>query len=212
MPSRNSRHAPEESFSWSSSQFGLGCYALWRLFEAVTGANGVLKRASSLAVAIVYAILCVRALELVANHATNDGASSNPEPWVAKIMSWSGGSTAIAIFGAGLVLAGVGLGAWGLVHNYEKNLALERVSRPWQTLVKFFGASGDLARGSLIALFGIYLIAAALTSNPAQAKSIDETLRDLVHHPFGAVGIGAMAVGLLFYGLFSLFDARFRRL
>ena len=116
---------------------GLGCYALWRLFEAVTGANGVLKRASSLAVAIVYAILCVRALELVANHATNDGASSNPEPWVAKIMSWSGGSTAIAIFGAGLVLAGVGLGAWGLVHNYEKNLALERASRPWQTLVKF---------------------------------------------------------------------------
>ena len=191
---------------------GLGCYALWRLFEAVTGANGALKRASSLAVAIIYGILCVRAVELVAGHAAGGGASSNPEPWVAKIMSWQGGSTAIAIFGAGLFLAGIGLAAWGFTHNYEKNLALERVSRPWQTLAKFCGATGDLARGSLIALFGIYLIAAALTSNPAQAKSVDETLRDLVHHPFGAVAIGAIAVGLLFYGLFSSFDARLRRL
>jgi hypothetical protein len=191
---------------------GLGCYAAWRLFDAVTGANGAMRRVSSLAVAIIYGVLCVRAVELVAGHSASGGASSNPEPWVAKVMGWSGGTVAIEVAGAGLVAAGVGLAAWGLFHRYDKNLALERVSRPWQTAIRILGGFGDLARGSLIALFGVYLIAAAVTSNPAQAKSVDQTLRTLVHHPFGALAIGAIALGLLSFGIFSFFDARLRRL
>ncbi len=191
---------------------GLGCYALWRLFDAVTGASGVLRRASSFAVAIIYGILCVRAVDLVAGHPASGDASSNPEPWVAKSMGWSGGSTAIVVAGTGLVLAGIGLAVWGFLHHYDKNLALERVSRPWRTSVKVLGGIGDLARGFLISLFGIYLIVAGVTSNPAQAKSVDQTLRDLVHHPFGAVAIGVIALGLLSYGIFSFFDARLRRL
>jgi hypothetical protein len=60
-------------------------------------------------------------------------------------------------------------------------------------------------------LFGVYLIEAAVTGDPAQAKSVDQTLRALVHHPFGALAIGAIAFGLLSFGIFSLFDARLRR-
>ena len=71
---------------------GLGCYAAWRLFDAVTGASGAIRRISSLAVAMIYGALCVRAAELVADHSTSGGASSNPEPWVAKVMGWSGGT------------------------------------------------------------------------------------------------------------------------
>ena len=191
---------------------GLGCYAAWRLFDVVTGANGAMKRVSSLAVGIIYGILCVRAAELVAGHAASGGASSNPEPWVAKVMGWSGGTVAIEVAGASLVVAGAGLAAWGLFHRYDKNLALERVSGPWQTVIRILGGLGDLARGSLVALFGVYLIAAGVTSNPAQAKSVDQTLRALVYHPFGAVAIGAIALGLFAFGVFSFFDARLRRL
>ena len=191
---------------------GLGCYAAWRLFDVVTGANGAMKRVSSLAVGIIYGILCVRAAELVAGHAASGGASSNPEPWVAKVMGWPGGTVAIEVTGAGLVAAGAGLAAWGLFHRYDKKLALERVSRPWQTAIRILGALGELARGSLVALFGVYLIAAGVRSDPAQAKSVDQTLRALVHHPFGAVAIGVIALGLLAFGVFSFFDARLRRL
>jgi Domain of Unknown Function (DUF1206) len=191
---------------------GLGCYAAWRLFDVATGANGVVTRISSLAVGIIYGILCVRAIELVAGHAESGGASSNPEPWVAKVMGWSGGTVAIEVAGASLMAAGVGLAVWGLFHRYEKNLALERVSRSWQTAIRVLGGFGDLARGFLIALMGVYLMTAALTSNPAQAKSVDQALRALVHHPFGALAIVAIALGLLSFGIFSFFDARLRRL
>jgi uncharacterized membrane protein YidH (DUF202 family) len=191
---------------------GLGCYAAWRLFDVVTGANGAMKRVSSLAVGIIYGILCVRAAELVAGHAASGGASSNPEPWVAKVLGWPGGTVAIEVAGAGLVAAGAGLAAWGLFHRYDKNLALERVSRAWQTAIRILGGFGELARGSLVVLFGVYLIAAGVTSDPAQAKSVDQTLRALVYHPFGAVAIGAIALGLLAFGVFSFFDAHLRRL
>lgn len=171
-----------------------------------------MKRVSSLVAGIIYGVLCVHAVELVAGHSSSGGASSNPEPWVAKVMGWSGGTVAIEVVGAVLVAAGVGLAAWGLMHRYENNLALERVSRPWQRVIRVLGGLGDLARGSLIALFGVYLVAAGATANPAQAKSVDQTLRTLVYHPFGAVAIGAIALGLLCFGIFSFFDPRLRRL
>ena len=190
---------------------GLGCYAAWRLFDAATGQSGTIRRIASLGVAIVYGFLFVRAVELVADHPTSGGASSNPEPWVAKVMGWSGGTVAIEVTGAVLVGGGIALAAWGILHRYDKHLALERLSRPWQKAVKALGGLGDLARGSLLALFGVYLIEAAVTSDPAQAKSVDQTLRTLVHHPFGALAIGALALGLLSFGLYSFFEARLRR-
>ena len=191
---------------------GLGCYAAWRLFDVVTGANGAIRRLSSLAVGIIYGVLCVRAVELVAGYSASGGASSNPVPWVAKIMGWSGGTVMIEVAGAAFVAAGVGLAAWGLLHRYDKNLALERVSRPCQRAIRILGGFGDLARGSLIALFGVYLIDAGVKSDPAQAKSVDQTLRALVYHRFGALAIGVIALGLLAFGVFSFFDARLRRL
>ena len=191
---------------------GLGCYAAWRLFDAFAGANGAMRRVLALAVGIIYGILCVRAVELLAGHSASGGASSNPQPWVAKVMGWSGGTLAIGLAGAGLVAAGLGLAGWGLFHRYDKNLALERVSRPWQMAIRILGGFGDVARGSLVALFGVYLIAAGVTSNPAQAKSVDQTLRALVYHPFGALAIAVIAFGLLAFGFFSFFDARLRRL
>lgn len=191
---------------------GLGCYAAWRVFDVVTGTNGAMSRVSSLVVGLIYALLCFRAVKLVADHSAGGGGSSNPEPWVAKVMSWSGGTVAIELAGAVIVAAGVGLAVWGIFHHYDKKLALERVSRPWQIVIKTLGGFGDLARGAVVALFGVYLIAAGVTSNPTHAKSVDQTLRALVHHPFGALAIGAIAVGLVSFGIFSFFDARFRRL
>ncbi len=115
---------------------------------------------------------------------------------------------AIYVIGAALLGAGVGLGVWGVFHRYEKSLAMERVSAPWRATIKVLGAFGDLARGSVLVLVGLYLIEAAVTADPAQAKSVDQALRTLVHHHFGALALGAIALGLLSFSLFSFADAR----
>ncbi len=190
---------------------GLGSYAVWRLVDAVASSEGLLKRLGSVAIAVVYFGLLVRAIQLAVGHQANAGASANPQPMVAKVLGWPGGKEIVGVGGVVLVIAGVALAVWGLFHRYTKTLALERVGRGWQRIVRTLGVSGDVARGFLIALVGTYLIGTAASNNPGQAKGIDQALKSLVHHPYGAIVIGAVSLGLLCFGLYSFFEARLRR-
>ena len=191
---------------------GLGSYAIWRLLNAVLSKEGMVKRLGSLAIAVIYFGLLARAIELAAGHSTGGGVSANPEPFVGRVMGWPGGKEIVGVCGVALVIAGVGLGLWSLLHRYSKSLAIGRLSRGWQRTVRALGATGDLSRGFLLALVGSYLIGTAATGNPSQAKGVDQALKALVHHSYGAVLIGFVALGLLFFGIFSFFDARLRRL
>jgi hypothetical protein len=190
---------------------GLACYAAWRLFDTVTGRLGVIMRFASLVIAVIYIGLCVQATRLLTGHAVSGGASANPQPLVGRVLGWSGGPELVGLTGAVLMAAGVGLATWGIGHKYEKSLAMERVGTQTRTLIKVVGAAGDVARGTLVFLVGLYLMEAAVTSNPGRSKSIDESLKALVHHPFGVVAIGVVALGLLCFGVFSFFEARLRR-
>ena len=134
---------------------GLACYAGWRLLENASSGPDRRHQAPlvALVVAVIYAGLCVRAAELAAGHPTSGSASSNPEPWVAKVMRWSGGSVAIAMVGGGILIgAGLGLAAWGILHRYEKDLRPgDRFEhRMADRVVKVLGGLGDLARGALL--------------------------------------------------------------
>lgn len=191
---------------------GLGSYAIWRLFNAVIGGDSVLKRLGSVAIAIVYFGLLARAIELALGHSTSGGASANPQPLVVKVLGWPAGKEIVGVAGAALVIAGVGLALWGLFHRYTKNLALERLDRGWRRTVRALGALGDLARGFLLALVGTYMVGTATSDNPAQVRGVDQALKALVHHSYGAIVIGSVALGLLCFGVYSFFDARLRRL
>ncbi len=191
---------------------GLGSYAIWRLFNAAVSREGVIKRLGSVAIAIIYFGLLARAIQLAAGQKAGGGASGNPQPLVVKVLGWPAGRGIVGAGGVVLLTAGVGLALWGLVHRYSKSLALEQVSRGWRRAIRTFGALGDVARGFLLALVGAYLIGTAASGNPSQAKGVDQALRALVHHSYGAILIGFVALGLLCFGVYSFFDARFRRL
>ncbi len=190
---------------------GLGAYAIWRIFNAAVSREGMLKRLGSVAIAVIYFGLLVRAVELATGHQASGGASANPQPLVAKVMGWHGGQGIVGAGGAVLVIAGLGLAVWGLLGRSSKSLRLEQVSRGWRRAVRTLGAVGDVARGFLLALVGAYLMGTAASNNPSQAKGIDQALKALVHHGYGAILIGAVALGLLCFGLFSFCEARYRR-
>jgi hypothetical protein len=171
---------------------GLACYGLWRLLDALTQRRGAAKRVSSFVIAVLYFGLCAQAVRLISGQASSNSASSNPVPLVAKVLRWSGGPTIVEVTGVVLVGAGAVLAIWGIGHQFEKDLAA--------------------ARAFLVILVGIYLIKAGAASNPTQAKSVDESLKALVHHPYGAIAIGLVALGLVCFAFYSFVDARLRRL
>ena len=191
---------------------GLGSYAIWRLLEAMIGRQGILKRIGSLVIAVIYCGLFARALELAAGHSTNGGAAANPGPVVEKVMGWPAGKQIVELGGATLIIAGVVLGLWGTFHCYSTSLDLGQVTQGWRSTIRVLGALGDLARGFLLALVGAYLMGTATSDHPSQAKGIDQALKALVGHSYGAILIGFVALGLLCFGLYSFFDARIRRL
>ena len=192
---------------------GLGCYAAWRLFDAVTGrewrheARLVARcRRSSTGSSVSGRWNSLPVIRRVAVHRAIPSPGSR-RSWAGPAGPWRSRWPARS--------------SWERASDWRHGASSTATTRiwPWSACPvrgkrrsRFWVALEIWPEGSLIALFGVYLIEAAVTSNPAQAKSVDQTLRTLVHHPFGALAIGAIALGLLSFGIFSFFDARLRRL
>jgi hypothetical protein len=75
-----------------------------------------------------------------------------------------------------------------------------------------FGRFGMAARGLVFSLIGSFLIRAALMYDARQAKGLAESLRTLTSRPSPSWLLGIVAMGLVSYGLYELFEARYRRI
>ena len=73
------------------------------------------------------------------------------------------------------------------------------------------GRAGYAALGVVTIIIGIFLIVAAFQNNASKAKGLDGVLQELAHQPFGPVLLGVVALGLFAYGIYSLVEARYRR-
>ncbi len=136
---------------------GLGAYALWRLMQVVSGRGsgprdtGVLRRLGWLGIAVVYGGLCAEAVQLAGGSSSTSSSSrsaaSNPEPWAAHVLRWPGGPELLGFVGAGLVVAGGALALWGVLHDHDKELRLDGLSRLARRTVLVLGGAGNAARG-----------------------------------------------------------------
>jgi hypothetical protein len=61
-------------------------------------------------------------------------------------------------------------------------------------------------------LIGIFLIKAAREYKPRAAVGIDGALAKIVHASYGSFALGVVSAGLIAFALYSLSDARYRRI
>jgi hypothetical protein len=61
-------------------------------------------------------------------------------------------------------------------------------------------------------LVGIFLIKAAIDFNPNKAVGLDGALAKIAHASYGPFLLGVVAAGLIAFGMYSLSDARYRRI
>jgi hypothetical protein len=74
------------------------------------------------------------------------------------------------------------------------------------------GQVGLTARGVVFGIIGIFLIQAALRARPEEARGLSGALRALEQQPYGPYVLGAVALGLVAYGLYMFVEARYRRM
>jgi Domain of Unknown Function (DUF1206) len=195
---------------------GLAGYALWRLLHALLGhgpedSDSGFERVAALGSGIVYAGLCAIAVEILLGSGSS-GGSGNTSKTTAGVFGWPGGTWMVAI--AGCVLIGVGLyqGYRGISQDFLKESKTEQMSPKVRTWIEWIGCFGHLARMVVFGLVGVFLIKAAIDYNPNNAVGLDGALAKIAHASYGPFLLGIVAAGLIAFGVYSLSDARYRRI
>jgi hypothetical protein len=114
----------------------------------------------------------------------------------------------------GLVVVGVGLFQFYKAYTaqFREQLQLAGAGRERRGWVLRFGKVGIAARGVVFVLAGSFLILAAFRSDPAEARGLDGVLLELFRRPYGPWLLGAVAAGLVAYGVFMLMQSKYRRI
>jgi hypothetical protein len=194
---------------------GLAGYALWRLIHALIGhgpenSDSTFDRVAALGSGIVYAGLCAIAIEILLG--SGGSSSGDTHRTTAGVFGWPAGTWLVGI--AGAVLIGVALyqGYRGLSKDFLKDSKTEEMSPTIRSWIKWIGTFGHLARMVVFGLVGVFLIKAAIDFNPNKAVGLDGALAKLAHNSYGPFLLGLVAAGLIAFGVYSLSDARYRRI
>jgi hypothetical protein len=193
---------------------GLGGYAVWRLFRAALGhgregADHGIARLGALGSGLVYAGLCVVAVQIL----TGPGTSGKGAKQTAgDVFSWPGGRWLVGI--AGVVMAGVA--CYQLIRGLRKKfLDDSKTEQMSPAVLKWFtvlGTIGHVARAVVFGLIAVFLIKAAYDYKANEAIGLDGALGKLYNGAYGAWLLGAVAAGLIVFACFSLVEARYRKI
>jgi hypothetical protein len=197
---------------------GFAGYALWRFVEAAVGPpderdspKTTLKRVGYAARGALYAFFSASAVKLFIG-AKEAGTSEGAEvDWTAHVLNWPAGAWLIQAVGLAVIGAGLYVGWRGMSGDFRERLKSTDMGRAERVWIRWVGAVGMVARMLVTVVIGIFLIAAARQHDPGQAVGIDGALKRLADRSFGPILLGLVAVGLAAYGLYSLAEARYRR-
>lgn len=194
---------------------GFGCYALWRLFEAVFGRKlesskdeSPWKRVGALGKAAIYAGLCAAAVSVLLGEG---GGSGNEEKKATSgILGWPAGKWIVMAIAAGIGGAALWNLYRGVSRRFLKQLKTGEMSSRARTWTTRIGVVGLLARAVVFGLIAWFFFDAAVDYNANKAQGLDGALRKLAAQSYGTWLLSIVAAGLLAYGVFCVIQARYR--
>jgi Domain of Unknown Function (DUF1206) len=200
---------------------GLGGYALWRFVQAAFGQgpegggdHSTFGRIVAAASGCAYLAMCALAVSVLAGSSSQSSSqsSSNPHKSAAGVLGWPGGQWLVGA--AGAIFIGVALyqGYKGVSRKFleeDKTEEMGPTTTRWFTRI---GVVGYLARMVAFGLIGIFVVKAAIDYAPSKAVGLDGALQRLAHHSYGPYLLAVVAAGLIAFGVYSIADARYRRI
>jgi hypothetical protein len=194
---------------------GLGGYSLWRLVRAAIGhgpegSDSGFDRVAAFASGIAYGVMCFLAVEILLGAGGGSGGSVKKS--TAGVLGWPAGTWIVGI--AGVVLIGVALyqGYRGITQKFLDESKVEEMGPQVKKWISRLGTFGHLARMVVFGLVGIFVLKAAIDYKPSKAVGLDGALAKIVHHSYGPFLLGIVATGLIAFAVYSLSDARYRRI
>ncbi|MDR6978901.1 hypothetical protein J2X68_005635 [Streptomyces sp. 3330] len=195
---------------------GLVGMALWRLSEVVFGGVGAegrsaKKRLLASVRCVFYSFVAYSVLAFAAGSGSGGGGDEQSRDVTARALELPAGQWIVGAGGAGIIVAGLWIGARAVMRSYRKKMRLGEMSPRMRRLVDITGVGGGAARGVVFAAAGVFAVRAAVEYRPNEAKGIDDTLRSFAGTPAGPGLLACVAAGLVLFGLFSFAMARWRK-
>jgi hypothetical protein len=187
---------------------GLATYGLWRLIDALFGAQGqgaawkvMCSRGARALIGLIYLYLSYKAARvLLAGRA----GAADAQDHARDVLDLPGGDLILGV--AALIMAVAGVHqlrqAWGC--EFLRRLDEGAGQQLW---IKWLGRVGYAARGVIFLVAGYLIGRAAIERSPDEAGGLEEAL-DFLAGPMEYW----IAAGLFLFGVFSIIEARFRRI
>jgi hypothetical protein len=193
---------------------GLGGYSLWRLVRAAIGhgpegSDSGFDRLAALGSGIAYGLMCAVAVGILVG---SGSGHAGPKKSAAGVLGWPAGTWIVGIAGALLIGIALYQGYRGITQKFLEDSKTEEMGPRVKLWIGRLGTFGHLARMVVFGLVGIFLVKAAIDYNPNTAVGLDGALAKLADHSYGPFFLGIVAAGLVAFGLYSLSDARYRRI
>jgi hypothetical protein len=194
---------------------GMVALALWQLFEAIVGESGpqtkqaIAERVLSGCRVVLYGYFAYLAIKVISG--ANASQAQRQKSTTSNVMSHAGGRWLVGIAGVVVVAVGIGLALNGLLKKFEEHLNTAQMRPSVRKTVRRLGMAGYTAKGVAYAIVGILLVSAAVTYDPNKATGLDGALKTLAGHGWGVWLLVLIAVGILAFGVYCFFQARYRK-
>lgn len=196
---------------------GLFGYLVWRIVEAVLDvedkgddAKGVVTRSGYFISGLIAGGLGLTAARMALGQGGGQGNAS--QDWTARLLGAPFGQLLVGLVGAIVI----GVGAYQLYQaykgTYRDKLAWDRMSAGEHTMADRVAKVGLVAHGIVLAMIGWFFIQAALSFDASQVGGVGQALGELARQPFGPWLLGVVAAGLIAFGVFRFFEARYHHI
>jgi hypothetical protein len=188
---------------------------LWRLSEAIWGANGpdghkTSQRLVRLVKAMFYGFITYGILKYTLGLGAPKSTNKQSVDLTATAFKYPGGRFAVGLVGVIIVSIGVYLAYQAYQAKFMRDMRMGTASPATRKTVTRLGQIGGVARGAVFATVGIFFVVAAVQAKPDKAKGIDSALITLAKTRLGPWLLGLIAVGLVLFGVYSWCEARWR--
>ena len=184
---------------------GMATYGLWRLADAAFGienfgndGKAVRKRAAAGLIGAVYLYLAYKSARILFD---GNAGAANTQQQADTVLDLPGGALVLGLGALVFLVAG----AMQLYHAWD--CAFMRKLNVSSPLIRWLGRLGYAARGVIFLAVGFLIGKAALDGKSDEAGGMEQAL-DLLSGPL----LYAIAAGLMLFGIFSIIEARYRRI
>jgi hypothetical protein len=197
---------------------GLAGYSLWGFVRAIldplgrgTNAKGLIDRAGFLFSGVSYGLLLIPTVLTLLNKpgaSTAGGTAGVP----AALLTGPFGKWLVVAFGLFWIMAGAGQLVTAFVGHFTRDLKTSTMSAEEVRAATWLGRIGFAARGVVFGLIGLIILQTAFAVGARQAEGFDGALAALAHAPYGEILLGAVAIGLIVFGVYSALCAKWNKI